>query len=68
MEDFVCFRLGETFHIGKAFGKSLEKWDDRGGDRLLQHHFADPDAVRIAGFPPWKIPLVGVKPFQEQGY
>ena len=35
-------------NVGKALKKTPEERNDGGDLRLLQHHFSEPDAVRVA--------------------
>src|SRR5262249_53222380 len=50
---------------GKRRQESLEVRHDRGHGRLLQHDFANPDAIRIAITPPRQDSLMLIKPSEE---
>ena len=55
-EHVVERRRGQGTQRGKPRQEALVVGDHDLHSRLLQHHFADPDAVRVAGlFSPGKI-------------
>src|SRR5271156_2602766 len=66
--EFQNFRewcASERFHIRQPMQKTLVVRHYGGDARLLQHHFRDPDAVRIAACPPGKVAFVRAKPAQQ---
>ena len=64
-QDFLRVRRGKVRNCGKGFDESLKVRNDDGGLRLLQHHLADPDAIRIAVLPPRKVATMSIEPSEE---
>src|SRR6266568_5850142 len=55
-EHVVQWRAGERFHVRETREEALVVRDDRRDLGLLQHHFREPDAIRIAGTLPRQVP------------
>src|SRR6186997_3413930 len=58
-------RRRKFFNGWKGLDKTLVVRNDRGDLGLLQHDFADPDQIRIAGSTPGKFARIASKPRQN---
>src|ERR1700675_1965702 len=56
---------GERLDIRKAFEENPVVVKDGGHARLLQHNFAEPDAIGIASFAPRKVAAMLIVPAQQ---
>ena len=71
VEDFRLIGRGQGGNVWQGSEKALEVRDNSSDLRLLQHHLADPDAIRVATCPlrraraPGKITSVHAKPLQQ---
>ena len=61
-QNFGFIRRGKFMDRGKALHPSLEVGHDRCNRRLLEHHFADQNRVRIPRLPPRQVASVPPEP------
>ncbi len=70
LEHILQVSRGQGIHRWKAFHPTVVIADDRLDARLLQHHFADPNRIRVARagwrHPPGQVALVRVVPLHQQ--
>ena len=64
-EDLFLAGRGEGSQIGEVLQKRLISAPNHLGAGLLEHHFRDPDFIRILSTTPREIPAVLIKPVQE---
>jgi hypothetical protein len=65
--EYCILRLrGERFNTWKTFEEIPVVFEDSGHTRLLQHNFAEPDAVGIASLAPREIAAIPVVPAKER--
>ena len=64
-QNFARLSGGKSQQSGKAVEKTAKVGNDGGHGRLLEHDFADPNAIRIARVTPGKIAGIFVEPAQQ---
>src|SRR5262245_49299728 len=65
LEDILLVRGGQFGDRGEGGDEPLEVGDDGRDGRLLEHHLADPDAVRVTVAPPRQVAAMAGEPGQE---